>query len=195
MSVEQQYLIDQTFKKIAKFDLLKFVFDMVLYVAGVLAILFILIGRFDWIYMITVPFMTAIYLFVKHAYLVKQVKKTIYNQFYFIENAHPKLSLYIPIMDKANKKFYLKRAALYIQGEQLAMDALRQKTFSSLPDESITIPYGEEFYLTSVSHDEINQMIVCNGTLIDTPYRFIVIYESNIFKRLSSLVKIENKEV
>lgn len=195
MSVEQQYLIDQTFKKIAKFDLLKFVFDMVLYVAGVLAILFILIGRFDWIYMITVPFMTAIYLFVKHAYLIKQVKKTIHNQFYFIENAHPKLLLYIPIMDKANKKFYLKRAALYIQGEQLAMDALRQKTFSSLPDESITIPYGEEFYLTSVSHDEINQVIICNGTLIDTPYRFIVIFESNIFKRLSSLVKIENKEV
>ncbi|PKL01550.1 MAG: hypothetical protein CVV56_00785 [Tenericutes bacterium HGW-Tenericutes-1] len=195
MSLEQQYLIDQTFKRIAKFDSLKFLFDMVLYVAGVLAILFILIGRFDWVYAITVPFMTSIYLLVKHAYLVKQVKKTIHNQFYFVEHTHPKQTLYIPIMDKVNKKYYLKRAALYIQDDQLFMDALRQKTFSSLPDESITIPYGEEFFLSTVTHDELNHVIICNGTLIDTPYRFIVIYESTIFNRLETLVKIENKEV
>lgn len=195
MSLEQQVLLDLTYKKIAKFDSRKFILDMTLYVAGVLAILFILLGRFDWIYAITVPFMTAIYLLIKHVYLIKQVKKTISNQFYFIENAHPKTSLYIPIMDKSGKKFYLKRAALYLQDDELFMDALRQKTFSSIPDESITIPYGEEFFITSIHHDELNKVIICEGTLINTAYHFIVIDEPSILKRLETLVKFENKEV
>lgn len=195
MSVEQQYLIDQTFNKIAKFDSRKYIIDMILYITAILAILFILNGRFDWIYMVTVSLMTAIYLFIKHVYLRKQVKKTIHNQFSFIERTHPKQTLYIPMMEKTSRKYYLKRSALFIQDDLVWLDALRQKVFSSVPDESITISYGEEFFLTSVSQDETNQVIICHGTLIETPYRFIVTYEPTIFKRLSSLVKIENKEV
>ncbi len=195
MTIEQQLLIDKSFKLIAKLDPIKFLLDMALYIIGVLAILFLIMGRFDWIFAITVPFMTSIYLLVKYVFLIKQVKKTISNQFFFIENSHPKASLYIPMMDKTGKKFYLKRAALYIINDMIYMDALRQRTFSSVPEEAITIPYGDEFYITSITKDELNGVAICEGTLIDTAYRFIVINDTNIIQRLESLIRLEKKEV
>lgn len=184
----QEKLINRTFRLITRFDWLKFALDMVLYVGAVLAILYILLEQFDWVFAVTVPIMSAIYLFFKHLYMTRQVKKTLNNQFYFIEHNHPNLQLFIPMLDNNRKKHYLKRAALYLDGNELFLDALRQKSFSSLPDEAITIPYGEEFFISRIIQDKNNQILICDGTLIDTDYRFIVIDEPEIYKRLTSLI-------
>ncbi len=184
----QEKLINRSFRLIVRFDWLKFALDMILYVGAVLAILYVLLEQFDWVFAVTVPVMSAVYLLFKHLYMTRQVKKTLNNQYYFIEHNHPNLQLFIPMLDSNRKKYYLKRAALYLEGDALLLDALRQKSFSSLPEEAITIPYGEEFFITRIIQEKNNQVLICDGTLIDTDYRFIVIDEPEIYERLSSLI-------
>jgi len=190
----QEKLINRSFRKISQFDWLKFAFDMLLYAGAVIAIIFIFLERFDWVFSITVPIMTAIYLLFKHFYMVKQVKKTLVNQFYFVENNHPKLQIFIPMLDNNRKKFFLKRAALYFDDDVLYLDALRQKSFSSLPEEAITITYGDEFYISNIIHDKEHQVLICDGTLIDTNYRFIIVDEPEIYERLSKLIILKKEE-
>jgi hypothetical protein len=187
----QEQLIIQSSRLITRFDWVKFIIDLVLYVSAVLAIITVVIKRFDFLFAMIVPIVAAIYLLLKYFYIANQLKKMIRSQNDFIYKTHPNAELYVPMLILNKRKIQLKGSALYLTKDSIFLDAFKQRTFSSIPDDYITIPYGEQFNLQSIKIDDSLNVLVCEGTLIDTEYSFIVINEPVVYQHLSSLITIK----
>ena len=193
MNNQQTDVLQASIRLISKLDLKKFIFEFVSYYVVVNLILFVLGGSFQWIFLIVVFVFTGLYLLVKHWINRRQLKKIVMGQFDFVKTNHPDLSLFIPIMEKNSSHYSINRAALYFIHDKLYLDAFRQTGFASIPSESISIPYGDDFVIKEAF--QTNDALLFNGQLIDTAYTFAVARQPELIEALRPYYPKNEKEV
>ncbi len=193
---EQQTLLNAKAELIvSSFNLIKILINAIIY--SVVLFLGFLVLKIDpdWITIIIVFIMLLLYFFAKDFMLYRQAKKAIKSQYDYLISKHPNISLYIPIIGKNGLMLYMKKAALFIDDDNLFLEAFDQQAFKQTPTKSISMPHGEDFIIKALQPDKRKPYYVVTSSIKEHDYEFIIPSDQFVIDYINSKISILDKEV
>lgn len=195
MSEQQTLLISKAERIVSSFNLLKIFINALIY--SVILYLGFLILKIDpdWITIIIVFFMLLVYFFLKDFMLYRQAKKAIKSQYDFLISKHPNITLYIPIIGKNGLMLYMKKAALFIDNDDLFLEAFDQQAFKQTPTKSISMPHGDDFLIKTIRPDKKKPYFLVTSSIKNHDYEFIIPDDKFLIEYINSKIQPLEKEV
>jgi len=195
MSEAQKAIIKKAEQIVSSFNILFILLNSLIYTAILFIGFIVLKIDPDWVTIAIVFVLLVAYFFLKDFVLYKQAKKSIQSQYAFLIAKHPHLTLFIPIIGKNGTMLFMKRAALYIDGDSLYLEAFDQKAFKSTPTKSISMPHGDDFTIKDIVHDKRKPYYLVSSTIKEHNYDFIIPDDENVIASVNAKIDNIEKEV
>jgi hypothetical protein len=109
-------------------------------------------------------------------------------QYDFLLSRHPNMTLYIPLLSRLGKRNHLKSSALFIDDDILYLEAFKNQMLSTNPTDSITVPYGTDFVISSIFELDLNKLVQYTGKLLEYDYHFYTLYEKTINELMAKYI-------
>ncbi len=107
----------------------------------------------------------------------------------FVRAKHPQLDLYVPMLDKVGRTVLLKRAGLFFEDGELALEAFHQPAFAKSPKDSITVPCGVDFQIRESRPEDSVPLVAFRSELMNNPYRFHVVKDDEVTSRIAAFAQ------
>jgi|GEM_PF-3575581 len=126
-----------------------------------------------------------LYSFLRDYSITKYSNKQLDKYYEYAEKKHDDLQLFVPLMEKTYQGYFLKRAALIIDGKQLYLEAFRQKKNQKQDQISIPVKYGEKFIIDHESVDKHSRSITMDSTFSGQYYRFTIVNHQEMLNQIN----------
>ncbi|MDD3122309.1 MAG: hypothetical protein PHC62_02210 [Candidatus Izemoplasmatales bacterium] len=180
MSPFQRSLLIDSAKKVQTINVFRILLNVVIFDAFVVAVFLFAEVPFNFLIGSVIFVISIGYTVLKEFMILNRVKKMTKFQYDFLLEKHPQMSIYIPLISHEGKKNHLKSSALYLENDNLFLEAFKHQMLSTKPSDSITVPYGTEFIITSMEPMDLNGLIHYAGNLLEYDYEFYVLNEKTI---------------
>lgn len=169
MQEDQRRILTTTLELIQPFSWMSILWQVGLFtlVGGV--VFWIGFSGFDPIAMSTLFVFAILYTFAKVFLTRKRLQKVLQGRLEYLNKKHPSMTLFVPILEKIGRRFYLRPAALFFDGKT-KLEAFRQSFSMVTPSESITCEYGPHFQIEHT--EEQASTISYVGRFMEKDYRF-----------------------
>jgi len=145
----------------------------------------------DIVTLIIIIILATVYALVRDL-IIYRFSNKLMDQFYnHLVVKEPDMDLYIPVLEKNFQGYFLKKTAIYFIGNEMFMEAFNQPKSKKERQQSLQIKYGKDFSITLMYQDKTKKTQLCQGTLMGTPYRFAIINNDLIVKKISRRIKGE----
>lgn len=182
----QKQIFDETEKLVGKFSFIRAIVYTVISAGIILLILLALSYPID-VYSISFAVgISFIYSVTRDIFLTKYSKKTMYAFYDFLLKKKPDITLYIPLFEKTRQGVMLKKASLYIDNNEVYMEAFNQHRKRNTPPESISIKRGRDFALDAFNHDESDKIITYQARLMQKELRFSLVNIKEVINLIES---------
>jgi glucan phosphoethanolaminetransferase (alkaline phosphatase superfamily) len=128
--------------------------------------------------------LSALYSFLRDYSISKYSNKQLDKFYAHAKAEHDDLNLYIPLLEKTYQGYFLKRAALIIDNNQLYMEAFRQKKKADHDQISIPVKYGDKFVIDRLTTDKNNKSVTIDSTFSGQYYRFSIINHPRALQKI-----------
>ncbi|MBN2696428.1 MAG: hypothetical protein JXR38_02680, partial [Bacilli bacterium] len=163
---------------------------------GILVLFFFILKIDPDVITISIVFvMLVLYFFFKDYIIFRQARKAIAKQYGFVSGKHHNLHLYIPIMGRNGWMIFLKRAALYIVGDEMYLEAFDQQAFKSEPHNSISLRLGEDFRIISIIIDKKKPYYHVEALIKEQEYSFILPEHDSVIDFIQNKIQPKEEEV
>jgi ABC-type multidrug transport system fused ATPase/permease subunit len=184
MDKMQEEIFFQTKKLTGTINLIRIFFYTVIS-SLMLIIVLALFNMFSWQMALIVLAISAVYSFLRDYAITKYTSKQMIKYYEHTKNNHDHLSLYVPLLEKTYQGYFLKRAALIIDDNQLYIEAFRQKKNEKQEQISIPVKYGEKFVIDRQTNDKNKLSITMDSTFSGQYYRFSVVNHPEMINRIN----------
>jgi hypothetical protein len=145
----------------------------------------------DTVTLIIIIVLATVYALVRDL-IISRFSNKLMDQFYnHLAAKEPDMDLYIPVLEKNFQGYFLKKTAIYFIGNEMFMEAFNQPKSKKERQQSLQIKYGKDFSITLMYQDKAKKTQLCQGTLMGTPYRFAILNNDLIVKKISRRIKGE----
>ncbi|MGD9909308.1 MAG: hypothetical protein AB7U79_01740 [Candidatus Izemoplasmatales bacterium] len=132
-----------------------------------------------------------IYGFLKEGLFHKRTKKMLNNQYEYLQSKYQEIDLCIPVLDKRGRRLVLKPSSLVLSKGVLFLEAYKQAFNAGVPEESIRVDYGDDFFITGFIDTDSPLYTTYQATLANTNYRFITVKDEFVSSTLEKFYKQE----
>ncbi|HKL47276.1 MAG TPA: hypothetical protein VJ878_01290 [Candidatus Izemoplasmatales bacterium] len=130
--------------------------------------------------------LSMLYSFLRDYSISKYSNKQLDKFYDHAKDEHDDLKLYIPLLEKTYQGYFLKRAALIIDGNQLFIEAFRQKKKSENDQISIPVKYGDKFVIDRQTVDKNNKSVTIDSTFSGQYYRFAIVNHPRVLEAIEA---------
>jgi hypothetical protein len=194
MNEIQKLIIDQSIKSVRILDAKRIAVNTLIYALLALALIYFVTQTIDLFSGILILVFALLYSFIKDYTMFAQTKKIIQSHWNYIKTKKPRADLYTPMLEKSGRGMLLKRAALFFENDKMFLEAFRQQAFSTVPKESLTIPFGRDFIITDTYPVPNRNLIIYIGTLMNSPYQFYVVNQTDVVNRIQTAIDNQLKK-
>jgi ABC-type multidrug transport system fused ATPase/permease subunit len=184
MDKMQEEIFFQTKKLTGTINLIRIFFYTIIS-SLMLIIVLALFNMFSWQMALIVLAISAVYSFLRDYAITKYTSKQMIKYYEHTKNNHDDLSLYVPLLEKTYQGYFLKRAALIIDDNQLYIEAFRQKKNEKQEQISIPVKYGEKFVIDRQTNDKNKLSITMDSTFSGQYYRFSVVNHPEMINKIN----------
>jgi len=186
MNQIQEQIFKDTEKLVGTFSLIKVVIYTLISSGIIILLLYVLSFPVDLYTISFVLGISLVYSFVRDFFMTKYSKKIMYNYYNYLKEKKPRIGIYVPIFARTRQGFFLKKAAIYFDNDQLFMEAFNQQKSRNRPEASISIKLGKDFSLDRNFPEYKNKIVTFQGRLMETDYQFSMV---NITEVISLIEK------
>lgn len=179
----QEEVLAKTEKLVGQFNILR----VLIYTAisGVLILLILWaigVAIFEDYRIIIFAFgLSLAYSFFRDFFITRYSRKMMYSYYEYLKRKKPKIELYIPLFQKTNSGMLLKKSALFIDNNELYLEAFNQQRSKKEPDDSISVKRGRDFAIDNITLDkEAPRYVNYQARLMDGDIRFSIVYIKEI---------------
>lgn len=188
MNKIQDQVLDQTKKLIGTVNLIR-IFFYTLVSAGMLIIVLSIFGMLNWPMALFSFGIALLYSFLRDYSITKYSAKQLDKYIDYADSKFKNMKLYIPLLEKTYQGYFLKRAALVIDGQQLFIEAFRQKRNEKQDQISISVKYGDGFIIDHNYVDKNQKSITIDSTFSGQYYRFSIVNVQHIIDEINQAKK------
>lgn len=143
--------------------------------AGMLVLVLSIFKMLSWQMALVATGISLVYSYVRDFSITKYSNKQMTLFYDYAQTKHENLSLYLPLLEKSYQGYFLKRAALLIDGDILYLEAFRQKKKDRTDQVSIPVKYGDKFVIDRITTDKNNKSVTIDSTFAGQYYRFSIV--------------------
>jgi len=130
-----------------------------------------------------------LYSLIRDVFTHRRAKAALAGHLAYVRAKHPQLDLYVPMLDKVGRTVLLKRAGLFFEDGELALEAFHQPAFAKSPKDSITVPCGVDFKIREAMPEAAVPLVVFRSELMNNRYRFHVVKDDEVIARISAFAQ------
>lgn len=184
----QDRLIADSAKAVKSFSFGQSVIASTFYIGSISAMYFLIRQAYDWRMQIVIVVLAVGYVAFKDFSLQRQAKRILQGQSDWLKRKRPQHDLYVPLFERQGKYVRMKRAALYFMNNHLYLEAFNQNKSGNSPQESIQVPHGPDFQISSLSAVEGSPLLDGSGTLMGQPYAFSILSRPELSERFAPFI-------
>lgn len=191
MNEFQKTVLDETIKEVNLFQIERVLINTAIFIP--LAIIVFMIAKISlsWIPITLIVVSSFVYTLIREFIGQNRTRKLLYKQCDYLYEKKTGTSLFIPIIQKIGKKVYLKASALYIQNNELFMEAFKQTLYFAKTFDSISVPHGNDFKVYEITPLMGENIVRYEGSLLNTDYHFFTINNPEVARLLSAFIPVE----
>jgi len=171
----QERIFKDTEKLVGTFSLMKVVVYTIISTGIILLLLLVLSFPIDLYTGGFVLGISLVYSFVRDFFMTRYSKKVMYTYYNYLKEKKPRIGLYVPMFQKTRQGFFLKKASIYFDNNEMYMEAFNQQKNRNRPEDSISIKQGVDLSLDRNFLEYKNKIITFQGRLMDTDYQFSIV--------------------
>ncbi len=140
----------------------------------ILLLVMSIFSLFSWQMAIITAVVSLLYSLARDFSITRYSNKQMIKFYEHSKSIHENLNLYIPLLEKTYQGYFLKRAALIIDNEQLYLEAFRQRKNDKQDQLSIPVKYGDRFVIDRQTVDKNNKSMTMDSTFSGQYYCFSI---------------------
>lgn len=191
MNDEVARLFKQTTDTIHQSELKLELINSVIYIPIVLFLFYLVEISYTVFNIGFVIILSFVYGFIKERMFHKRTKKMLQNQYEYLLSKYEQVQLCVPVLDKRGRRIILKPSSLVIKDGVLFLEAYKQAFNAGVPDESIRVDYGEDFFITEAIDTDLFPYTTYQASLVKTNYRFLTVKDEHVYSTLEKYYKQE----
>jgi hypothetical protein len=195
MSPLQIAILTDSVRAVKPIRPLKMILNVLISSAIVILIVSLTTGSFDWMIAVMVLVVTAFYMVFKDFLLRSRLQKTMREQCAYAYEKYPNTTLYVPAFDKTGLMIRIRDAGLLFTGDECSLITFQQLHLNRRPNDSIVVPLGNDFTLTTQDTDPNQLTIFYRSTLMGTTLVFGVLNTEVIQTKIRTVLANLPKEV
>lgn len=151
------------------------IFLYTLVTSTMLVVALSIFGLLTWQIALISVGISLLYSYVRDYFITKYSNKQMYKFYDHAKAEHDDLALYVPLLEKSFQGYFLKRAALLIDKNQLYLEAFRQRKNDKQDQISIPVKYGDRFVIDHEKVDKSMKTVTMDSTFSGQYYRFSIV--------------------
>ncbi|MFA5178754.1 MAG: hypothetical protein WC363_00715 [Candidatus Izemoplasmatales bacterium] len=195
MSDYQALVLKKTTQVIRPFHWWSFLINVAIASVIVIALVWLLTQELNWIISLAVIPITFVYNLLKDRLNRIYMHSIIQRQYAYTIGKHPEWQLYIPVFSDATNMYRLKSTALLFRETTCSLITFKHRFFAKYPDDSILVPLGKDFSITSFEPVPKQPYGFCHISLMGTDFTIGVLYDEKLIKKIQSVIDDNTKDV
>ncbi|MDP3130345.1 MAG: hypothetical protein Q8N15_03300, partial [Bacillota bacterium] len=136
----QEQIIDGTLSAVSTLKPAKVAINAGFYALFAGAFYYLIGGTIDLFAILACVVGGLLYSLFRDVFTHRRIKTALAAHLAYVKAKHPQLELYVPMVEKLGRMILLKRAGLFFEDGELALEAFHQPAFAKQPKDSITVP-------------------------------------------------------
>ena len=165
------------------------IFLYTLVTSTMLVVALSIFGLLTWQIALISVGISLLYSYVRDYFITKYSNKQMYKFYDHAKAEHDDLALYVPLLEKSFQGYFLKRAALLIDKNQLYLEAFRQRKNDKQDQISIPVKYGDRFVIDHEKVDKSMKTVTMDSTFSGQYYRFSIVNHQQALSQIQKAKK------